>query len=273
MSQLAYSLAMTKGRVGQLADSSDKDAITKVASAALVVGCFVVRDASDLLAKHPTSAAEVLAGLKAGGGVALHNHTLVCNPDVAVATIPANKEFSALRQGRVLVLVEEAVTQGEQAYIRFANGVADVAKIQKGAFRKSADGSAAVAQIATVTPTAVNATLYALEIKDSNGLVVAVAEYLSDGSASATEICDGLRTGLGTVPGVTLSGTATLIVTASVAGTGFSVQSIGDGALAVAATLANVAGVPTAVAAPGCYYAQSALAGELVALEVEMGGN
>lgn len=261
--QTSVSLAPAMGRVGQLADGGEYDAVAKVASVAIAVGCMVVRDADDLKAKLPTSAAEVASALLSGG-VALHNHTLVTDPSTAVATIPALKEFAALRQGRVLVLVEEAVTQGDQAYVRYANGVADLTKVQKGAFRKSPDG---VAQVSTLTPTAVNGAEYFVEVFNSDGDKIASGAYLADGSATATEICDGLRAALGTIPGVVKSGTSTLILTASVAGEGFSV--LANANIAVAATTPNS---QSAAKAPGCYFKSSAAAGSLASLEVHMGG-
>jgi hypothetical protein len=47
--------------------------------------------------------------------------------------------FSGRKKGRLYVKVEEAVAVGDQAFVRFANGVADAARVQKGAFRKSDD--------------------------------------------------------------------------------------------------------------------------------------
>lgn len=283
MSQLAYTGTPKVGRVGALAESAEGiHAIAKVASVAIPFGCFVTRNADDVKAKLPTSAAEVLNGAKASGGVAVSTNAIVSDPSVVNPLFPTNKEFAALRRGPIFVLVEEAVTQGDQAFVRFADAVASQdagylaasggAANQKGAFRKSADASAATAQVATLTPTAVNATIYAVEVKGADGNVIAAAEYLSDGSATATEIVTGLKAALGTVAGIALSGTATLILTASVAGVGFSVVSIGDGTIAVAATQANVAGTASAVAVPGCYFKTSAAAGSLAVLGVELGG-
>lgn len=269
--QTAYQSAPKVGRVGNLADGSAFDAVAKVASVAIPFGCLVVRDASDLKAKLPTSAAEVASALKAGGGVALASNAMVSS-DSGVAQFPIGKEFAALRKGRVLVLVEEAVTQGDQAFVRFADGVADIAKVQKGAFRKSADAAGSTAQVATLTPTVANAKSYQMTVKGSDGKVLAIGTYLSDADATDLEIVAGLKASLGTIPGIDQTGTTTLILTASVAGVPFSVESEGPGVLTIVATTANATGAATAAAAPGCYYKSSVLAGELAILEVNMGG-
>lgn len=277
MTQTAYNLAPSIGRVGAIAESAEGiHAEAKVASVAIPFGTMTVRDADDLKAKLVTSAAEVAAACKHSGGVAVSTHAIVSDPNVVNPTFPIGKEFAQLHKGPVFVLVEEDVTQGDQAYVRYANAVASQnalylatsggAANQKGAFRKSPDGTA---QVATLTPTAVNATIYIVQIQNETGRVIAVGEYLSDGSATATEIVTGLKAALGTVAGVALSGTATLIVTASVAGIPFTVTSIGDGVLTNVATQANVA---SAALAPGCYYKTSALAGTLAVLDVNLGG-
>lgn len=280
MGQLSYNLAPSVGKVGARADSSEgQHAVARVASVAIPFGCMTVRDADDLKAKLPTSAAEVLAACQGSGGPALATHAIISDPSVTNPTYPIGKEFAQGKKGTIFVLVEEAVTQGDQAYVRYANHVAAQnatylaasggAADQKGAFRKSPDGTA---QVATLTPTAVNTTIYAVQILNDAGVSVAVAEYLSDGSATATEIVTGLTAALGGVngvPGVTLSGTTTLIITANVAGVPFSVKSVGDGVLAIVATQANVA---SAAKAPGCYYKSTAAVGTLAVLEFNLGG-
>src|SRR4029077_2660543 len=63
--------------------------------------------------------------------------------------------------------------------------------------------------------------------------------YTSDSSATATEICDGLRTAIAADSGATVvgSGTSTLILTAVTAGVPFVAQ--GDANMSFAATTAN----------------------------------
>jgi hypothetical protein len=50
---------------------------------------------------------------------------------------------NVLAQGSIEVLVEEAVTPDDPVYVRFADGIADATKTQKGSFRKSADTNTA----------------------------------------------------------------------------------------------------------------------------------
>lgn len=278
--QTSYSLAPSLGKVGAIADSSEgQHAVARVASVAIPFGVMTVRDADDLKAKLPTSAAEVLAACQGSGGVALATHAIVSDPTVTSPQYPIGKEFAQAKKGTIFVLVEEAVTQGDQAWVRFANHVAAQnaaylaaiggAADQKGAFRKSPDGTA---QVATLTPTAANGAIYMVQILNDVNEVVGSAEYIGDGSATAAEIVTGLIAAFGGangVPGVTLSGTTTLIVTANVAGVPFTVKSIGDGVIAIVATQANVA---SAAKAPGCYYKTSAAVGTLAVLEVNLGG-
>lgn len=78
----------------------------------------------------------------------------------------------------------------------------------------------------TYTPVAANSTVYTITV---DGTAYSIT---SDASATATEICDALRTALGTPTGLTLGGTATLTFTASAAGAAHSLE-LGDPALAV----------------------------------------
>ena len=262
MSQTSISLEQPVAQVGMIADTGNHDIHSKVLSAATSIGVLVVRDASDDKVKVPTTAAEV-AGANVAGGVLVHNHAVESDPTTLVPTYPIKSVAPVMRKGRVYVKVEEAVTQGNQAYARYATGIADSGLVQKGAFRKSPDGTA---QVATLTPTAVNDAKYFANIYDDEGKLLAGGSYQADGSATATEICDGLRASLGTVPGITLSGTATLIITASVAGTAFVVEA--DGNIAVAATTPNA---QSAAKVPGAYYATSASAGGFAMLDLNLG--
>lgn len=281
--QTSYNLAPKIGRVGAIAESAEGiHAVARVANVAIPFGCMTVRDADDVLAKLPTSAAEVLAACQGSGGVAVATHAIITKDgsnDPTVPTFPQYKEFAQLKRGPVFVYVEEAVNQGDPVYIRFANAVATQNATylsvqnanQKGAFRKSPDAAASTAQVTTVTPTAVNATIYAATIVI--GGVTYAAEFLSDGSATATKIVTGLKAAFGTIPGISFSGTSTLIITSSVAGVPFTFTSVGDGVLAAAATTPNVTGAPTAALAPGMYYKTTAAAGSLAVVECNLGGS
>lgn len=91
--------------------------------------------------------------------------------------------------------------------------------------------TAAVAQVNTITPTAVNSFLYEVTINS------VVFSFTSDGSATVSEIVAGLIAAInaGSEP-VTASGTTTLILTADVAGVPFTV--------AIGSNLANAATTP-----------------------------
>lgn len=95
----------------------------------------------------------------------------------------------------------------------------------------------------TITPTAANDTKYALSIRykkpGENLWRTATIAALGDGSATATEICDDLRTSLLTVDDlvgvIAGSGTATLVLTGA-EGVAFECTDIGAGVLAVVVT-------------------------------------
>lgn len=70
----------------------------------------------------------------------------------------------------------------------------------------------------TLTPVVANAKAYKIKLR---GVEYSVT---SDADATATEICDALRTALGSPSGITLGGTTTLTLTASAAGGWFDVE-------------------------------------------------
>lgn len=274
--QTAYNQAPAIGRVGAIAESAEGiHSVAKIANVIIPFGCFVCKDTDDKLAKLPTSAAEVLLGMKSGG-VAVATHAIITDDSSGGPTVPSfpvGKEFAAMRKGPIFVLVEEDVTQGDQAFVRFANHVAAqnanylaVGNAdQKGAFRKSYDGTA---QVDTLTPTVNNADGYAVEIMDSNGKLIASASYESDGTATAAEIVAGLIAALGAPAGLSFSGTNTLVITSSVPGQGFVTSCSAN--LTVAHTTANAV---SAAPLPGAYFKSSASAGSLAVLELNLGGN
>jgi hypothetical protein len=254
MSQLIYSQSMALARAGMVADNGDKHVASKVNPVVAIpfglAVCLGVDPDRDV--KLPTSAAEAAAAC----GVALVD-TIECSAS-GDPQYPIGSAVAVLRKGRVWVKVLEAVTAGDDVYVRYADGINDTNDDQKGAFGKSKDGTA---QVTTVTPTAVNSTLYYMTI---NGMYF---EYTSDGSATAGEIAAAfvaLINAQDTLP-VTASGTVTVILTADVAGTSFEVD--------VGANLAAVATTPNAGAAAKwerAKYLTSAAADGLAMLEVNM---
>jgi hypothetical protein len=153
---------------------------------------------------------------------------------------PAGSMLSLLVQGEAWVEVEDAVSLGP-VYVRRAN--ASGATEAVGKLRGSMDGTA---RVETVTPTAVNDQSYALRLDvdhEGNGDWKSYTlGALGDASATATEICNDLRTQLAAITEltgiVTGSGTATLILTGA-AGIEFASVDLGPGVLTVVETTAG----------------------------------
>lgn len=166
-----------------------------------------------------------------------------------------NSQLPGVKYGRMWATVEDAVSAGGQVYARFASNGSNT---QKGKLRSDRDGTA---QVTTITPTAVNSTVYNLAI---NGRAYAIT---SDASATATEIAAAFIALINadTDVGVVASGTSTLVLTASVAGVPFSVS--------LGANLSAAATTPNAVSAGkvvGCKYLTSAAAGGLALVQVKL---
>lgn len=108
-------------------------------------------------------------------------------------------------------------------------------------------------RVYTLVPAVANSTVYTIRVKGPGYSVS--ASYTSDSSATATEICDGLRTALATAFGsvtenCATSGTSTLILTANAAGGWFSVE-VDD---------------PTRWTSAGCTHADPGVATDLAAI-------
>ena len=155
------------------------------------------------------------------------------------------------KKGAIWVVVEEAIAKGDRVFYRHTTAGSE----QAGAFRNDADG---VAQLMTLTPTAANDTVYALEItvrdrsdRELNGSPKVKTfrfSITSDGTATATEICDAFRTAMQANAAfdalITSAGTATLTLTAADKGNDFDVYAEEAGAWASI--------TETAAAAPDC---------------------
>jgi len=113
--------------------------------------------------------------------------------------------------------------------------------------KRQANDTGSTQQVATGTPTAVNSTLYQVRLdvdKTGTGAWKSyVLGYVSDASATAQEICDGLRTDLALIDDlsgvVAGSGSTTLVLTGG-HGVLFEAANIGVGVIAFAATTAGV---------------------------------
>lgn len=256
MSQTAYNQNLAIGRAGMLADNRNRVVVSAVSpSDDIAVGVAVVRGTADRDALLPTTAAGITGAFK---GITIVDLSVENIRDAVTTTpphFPAGEALPLLQKGAVYVLVEENVTPASPVYARFATGIADNTKVQKGAFRGSPDGTA---QVATLTPTAVNSTQYWVDV---NGVVYS---YVSDSSATATEIVTGFKTAMSADPLVNATGTTTLILTAKTAGLPFNVTA--DPNMAIVATQANV---QTAALVPAARYITTALAGAVAVLELK----
>jgi hypothetical protein len=260
--QTSYAINPNAAFEGMLADLGVKNMASGVnPNVAIFIGKFCVRDTNDGEIKHPAAITD-LQDKKLFVGVAAHHHALESQSDGLAANYPVNSLCNVLRQGQIWVVPEEAVTPDSKVYVRYATGIIDSTKTQKGSFRASPDGTA---QVATLTPTAVDATEYQVGIFDKNGALVKSGSFTSGVSSTATTIVTGLKAALGTVPGITLSGTTTLIITAAVLGEGFTVQF--SGTMALAATTPNTQSAYEIVEAK---YLGTAAAGVPVQLQIRL---
>ncbi len=262
MSQTSYSQTMTVGRAGMIADNGPRDVVSKTNPVvALKFGRAVCRGTADRDVKLPTSAAEAAACI----GVTLLSQSIESSA-TGDPQYPVGSDVPVLKKGRVWVQVTEAVVAGSPVYVRYATGLADTGDVDKGGFSDTGDGTA---QVSTLTPTAVNATRYTVNLSGKTLAGAAYSEvftYDSDADATAAEIVAGLLAliNASTVP-VTASGTSTLILTADTAGVPFTVDA--DPNLSVAATTANAA---TAERLLGAEFVTSASADGLAVVEFNL---
>ncbi len=169
-------------------------------------------------------------------GLAMHTHAY-SNRDLSgtngVATL---ESVNVMRKGRMWVLAEGTVAKGGLVYARHTSDGGS--NTQLGSLRADADGTA---QVSTLTPTAANSTSYSVAVF-VNGRQYTFTT-VSDGSATATEICDALRVLMAAdatfTAQIVATGTATLILTSQFAGREFEVGTNGPGVISIAATTAN----------------------------------
>jgi hypothetical protein len=272
--QTAYAKEHAYGYEGGRADSGPMKAQAALNNSGAVIPfgrVITLGDTTDIAA-HPNSYmpakliasadADASGALKDGKllGVALHDMAHVGSDD----GIKDKCMFSALYEGGVNMVTEQAVTPLDPVYVRHTANGSPGANEAVGRVRKDADG---VAEVHTITPTAVNATIYALDV--SVGGKNYSFEYLSDGSATAQEICDALRALMAADAAfsalITASGTTTLILTHASVGVPFQAYDTGDGALADVVT---TPGAPKAALVKGFRFKGSVSAGEVVAVEI-----
>lgn len=127
MAQLDYN-DQAVGFAGMLADSGPNDVGTGVseeASAEIPFGVAVARGATADGVDLPSAADDIVRG------IVVHSNSYVEGVDLGSTGLEPKTCFGVLRRGRIWVKVEEAVSPGDRAYVRYAGSG------QKGAFRKS----------------------------------------------------------------------------------------------------------------------------------------
>jgi len=150
MAQTSYAINLPAvaypGQPFDIAAVKDMTSALAVA-AAIPYGVLGVRDGSnigqggvEIAVKVPAASTDITV-LGSALGVVVADQARSQDPNVALPTYPINSAVSLGRVGRFWVSVEEAVTAGQQAYVRYATG----SFAQKGAFRASADTSTAAA--------------------------------------------------------------------------------------------------------------------------------
>lgn len=211
MSVTSYKKDPAIGFAGQKADDGFDDKLSRVNSTGVdqAFGIGVKQSSSD-----DNAFAALSATTDAVLGMLMHQYSENASFPASLGNEGVkNKRYASVaRAGRFYVLPEQDVTPADPVYVR---------------------ASGAQAQVATLTPTAVNSTGYFLQIGNSR------YNYLSDASATATEICNGFRTAIAADVNavVTGSGSTTLILTANTAGVQFVVTA--DSNMSVAATTPN----------------------------------
>lgn len=139
MSQITYNTVPNESYAGMLADSGNNDIISRALGGAAdspfgVMVAYGADPAKECVA--PADGAAIAALM----GVTVHKHT----PDRASLSgtegLTPDSMVDVIRKGRVVVVVEEAVTPGDAVFVRHTAAGAEV----KGAFRTDADGGDAV---------------------------------------------------------------------------------------------------------------------------------
>lgn len=258
---------MTIAVEGQLVDFNRSSILTVIDNADQFFGHAVEFDnaATDDLVQVPD-------GTEAFAGIVVFSQEFD-SVDVATlnAGIPSGKDFNILREGQIYVVVEEAVAPGDDVFYRHAAGGGDPERI--GRFRTDADGTA---QVTTATPDLVNDAHYALEIHFTTGPAAGETHTIaivSDGSATALEICDALRVELNASARlaalITDTGTTTLIMTGTSAESAFEVKSVG----ALGTFTSITTGTPqaqTATKVPNARWVTTAAADAPAILEIDL---
>jgi hypothetical protein len=240
MSQTSYSRVFVNAFAGMLGDSAFKYIQTRVNanSGQLPAGVAVKDTGTDDMADVVGASTDKVSGFIVNS-FARDPGSASTSLTGSNAILP-NNEMPILSEGTLFVKPENSITHGSDVYVRFASGTGT----QLGALRSNRDG---VAQVTTVTPTAAATTLYVLRIAfgdasmggAGNG-VWEISTLTPSSGETATTIVTSLKAAIAADAALSAllaaSGTATLILTGATAGQAFTVTSLGDGTLSVAAT-------------------------------------
>lgn len=264
MSQTTFNVTPAVAFAGLLGDSNQdgfKTSRYNGEASAMPFGIGVKQDTDQEKVKLYTTGAQL-------AGVLVHTPYLDNRKLSGALGLDAAEMGNVLRSGRIWVTAEGTVAAGAQAYCRHTSDGGS--NTQQGTWRGDVDG---VAQVTTVTPTLANTTLYSLDV--FAGGRPFHFEYTSDGTATAIEICDGLRavmvadaafTALISVPG---AGAATLVMTAVSAGVPFQVYTGGSPGAYTSITLTTPASTRADLAV-GCRFVTATTGAGLALLEVNL---
>lgn len=260
MSQTAYNQNTPASFAGMLADFGANlvDSRLNEESIEVAPGLALIQGTADDGAKVPASITPRIVGVSVSSFA--HNNRSLTNQ----AAFAAGDRIPTLIRGRIFVLTEQTVTPADPVYVRFATGSGGSVK---GSFRKDPDG---VAEVHTLTPTAVNTKIYVVRVAAMDGKIY-VFEFISSGAATATEICNGLRAAMAADAAFTAligaTGTTTVILTpvAAQAGKAYTVASVGDGVVADVVTTPAAA---TAALAKGFRWVNAGTAAGLTQIEL-----
>lgn len=218
-----------------------------------------------LMVRQGTAENQIL-NLSAGDqdflGVTRHDHTEIDSAGQAAEIDADGGKVSIVRRGRVWVVTEETIALTDSVFFRFATGSGTVL----GAFRTDRDG---VAEVSTLTPTAVNDTQYGVRV------IIEGTAYTfhvtGDASATATEICDDFRTAMAAdatfTALVVATGAATLILTGQNTGQELDVTDIGAGVMTIVETTPPA---PTAEALPQSRWLTATTGAGITLLELNL---
>lgn len=225
MSQTVLTVDPAVGFRGLIGDGARDKHIRSYANGAAAAQGFGILVKVD--AANPEDQFDIFSG--AGQkplGVLVHQQPQQDPKLLGVTGVALLEVVGVMKRGRIWVPVEETIVATDRVFFRHT---AFGGNTELGQFRKDAEGAA---EVSTLTPNPiVNDVVYTVDIKI--GLQDFHFETLSDGSATATEICDGIRAAMVLdavfTALVVASGTTTLILTAQNVGEDLVITSTGEG--------------------------------------------